>query len=184
MNYFGKNDLIIGGVKMNNKNNVFDEMQQKVIGDAGVVCTVITFIYLLVECVYKYVKTKDIFSCTWELGLLILISLIFYLFVSRIKEMNIPKTFIGRKELPTDNSKESKKKRVISYLAEALAFSVALSVITFGFSKMGIDIVNNTEILIDAVGLFAVAMVINFIVGEYSCNKYEIWKKSLDDEDE
>ena len=61
---------------------------------------------------------------------------------------------------------------------------MALSVITFGFSKMGVDIVSNTEILIDAVGLFVVAMVINFIVGEYSCNKYEIWKKSLDDEDE
>ena len=168
---------------MNNKNNVFDEMQQKVIGDAGVVCTVVTFIYLLVECVYKYIKTKDIFSCTWELGLLILISLIFYIFVSRIKEMNVPKTFLGRK-LPTDKSKESKKKRIISYLIEALAFSIALSVITFGFSKMGVDIVSNTEILIDAVGLFVVAMVINFIVGEYSCNKYEIWKKSLDDEDE
>ena len=38
---------------MNNKNNVFDEMQQKVVGDAGVVCTVITFIYLLVECLKR-----------------------------------------------------------------------------------------------------------------------------------
>ena len=168
---------------MNNKNNVFDEMQQKVVGDAGVVCTVITFIYLLVECVYKYIKTKDIFSCTWELGLLILISLIFYIFVSRIKEMNVPKTFLGRK-LPTDKSKESKKKRIISYLIEALAFSIALSVITFGFSKIGVDAVSNIDILIEAVGLFVVAMGINFIVGEYSCNKYELWKKSLDDEDE
>lgn len=167
---------------MNNKDGMLDEMQQKVVGDAGVICTVVTFIYLLVECVYKYVKTKDIFSCTWELGLLILISLILYVFVSRIKEMSIPKTVLGRK-LPTDKSKESKKKRIISYLVEAATFSIALAIITFVFSKMGVEVVSNMNILIETLGLFVVAMVINFIVGEYSCNKYEIWKKSLDDED-
>ena len=164
-----------------NKNNVFDEMQTKVIGDAGVVCTTVTFIYLLVESVYKYIKTKDIFSCTWELGLLILISAIFYLFVGRIKEMNVPKTVFGR-ELPTDKSKESKRKRRVSYLGEALVFSVALSVICFGFSNMGVDPMGYTEILIEAVGLFIVAGLINFIAGEYSCNRYEKWIKSLDEE--
>ena len=166
-----------------NKDGMLDEMQQKVVGDAGVVCTVVTFIYLLVECVYKYIKTKDIFSCTWELGLLILISVIFYLFVGRIKEMNVPKTVFGR-ALPTDKSKESKRKRMVSYVVEALVFSIALSVISFGFSKMGVDAMGYTEILIEAVGLFIVAGLINFVVGEYYCNKYEKWIKSLDEEDE
>ena len=166
-----------------NKNGVFDEMQQKVVGDAGVVCTVVTFIYLLVECVYKYIKTKDIFSCTWELGLLILISVIFYLFVGRIMEMIVPKPVFGR-ALPTDKSKESKRKRMVSYVVEALVFSIALSVISFGFSKMGVDAMGYTEILVEAVGLFVVAGLINFIAGEYSCNKYEKWIKSLDEEDE
>lgn len=166
----------------NKNNSMLDEMQQKVVGDAGVICTVVTFVYLLVECVYKYIKTKDILSCSWELGLLLIISVIFYLFIGRIREMSVPKTVFGR-TLPTDKSKESRVKRIKSYLLEALLFLVALSVITLVFSKMGVDIVSGKEILIEGVGLFVIATIINFFFGEYSCNKYEKWIKSLDDED-
>ena len=59
------------------KNKAIDEMQERLMGRAGIICVEITILYLIIECIYKYITTKDILNCTWEIGLILIIAVVF-----------------------------------------------------------------------------------------------------------
>ncbi|MBS4537948.1 hypothetical protein GOQ27_05715 [Clostridium sp. D2Q-11] len=164
-----------------NGNRVIDERQERKIGKAAIISSLVTYFYLLVEITYKYIKTKDISSLDWEIILLILNSVIFYLVTRDQKEMNLPKSILGKK-LPTSQSKEARKKRFISYIYQSILFSVSIGVITFIFSVMKVDSISYFNILLEILGLFLISLIIEYIIGERRCKKYVKWEKSLDED--
>lgn len=157
------------------RNLTFDEMQEKAIGRAGIICTVITVIYLLAISIYKYIMTKDILKCSEELGLLMIICVVFYLCIGNQKEMNLPKTITGI-TLPTDENKVSIRKRFFAYLIDSLMFSVALIIITYVFER------TTKHLLLEGISLFLVSLILDYIIGEIRCKKYRQWEKELDNE--
>lgn len=165
---------------MNNKikrKSVFDEMEQKTLGKAGVICSTIIIFYLLIESTYKYINTKDISNCSHELILLSIICCIFYLFISKQKEMNLPKSFLG-KTLITEQTKDAYKRRVTSYIYDSISFTIGLSVITYM-----VDSIKPSIALLETIGLFIISLLFSYIIGEKKCKRYEKWQKSLDEEE-
>lgn len=162
-------------------NKILDERQEQAIGNSGVVITLITFFYLLIEITYKYVSTKDILSCNWEIVLLIIMSAVFAVANRKQKELNLPKSILGR-PLPTEETKTAHKRRVISYFLEALCFAVGMTVFTVTFSLMGVEEVYSILLLgLEFVGLFIVSFVLDYIWGEHLCKKYNQWLRTIDE---
>lgn len=157
-----------------NRNNGLDERQERIIGKAGVIATLITYIYLIVEMLYKYVTTKDIFNCNWELGLLIIISVVINVIIRTDKELDLPKNFVGI-TLSLGNTKEDKLTRIKDYLVDSIVFSIIIGVITCFF-----ECVNIKYLIIEGFGLLIVSFIISYFSGEHKIKKYNKW---LDEEE-
>lgn len=173
MSYSGK---IEGGTMRNHNNKkAFDEMQEKSLGEAGVICTSVAIMYLTIEATYKYVTTRDISNSSWEIILILIICAVFSLVIRGQKEMNLPKSTLG-KVLPTEQMGYARNQRIISYVCDSVLFSIALTAITYA-----IDSGSLFKLLIEAVLLFIISLTLNYAIGERKCRKYEEWEKSLDE---
>lgn len=151
---------------------VLDERQTQAIGNAESLITLITFIYLLIEITYKYVSTKNILNCSWEIVLLIIIGIVFVVATRKQKELNLPKSIFG-KTLPTEKSKSAHKKRLISYMVTSMFFACAFTVLTVIFSLLGVDEVYSIYLIgLQFVGLFIIFFILDYILGEHQCIKY------------
>lgn len=171
---------------MGKKNNAFgnkilDERQKEAIGNAGVITTLITIFYLLIEITYKYVSTKDILSCNWEIVLLIIISAVFAVAIRKQKELNLPKSIFGR-TLPTEKTKAAYKRRLLSYFLNSLCFAVGITVFTVIFSRLGVDEVYSIYFLgLEFAGVFIGSFVLDYVWGEHQCKKYNQWLETIDE---
>lgn len=152
----------------------FDEMQEKALGKAGIICSIVTILYLVIEATYKYNLTKDILDCTWEIILILIICIIYRLCTIDPKEMNLPKSVLGKK-LPTEQTKQARKKRLISYICESILFAT----ISFIF-----DYIFDSEVpaypFIELISLFIISLFIDYIIGEKRCKSYTEWEIYLD----
>lgn len=176
MTYFGRM------MKMtNNKKIIIDERQQKSIGVISNFVVIFTMIYLLIEITYKYITTKDIATSTWEIVLLILMSVVFSIGMKLNKEINLPTSLLGR-ILPSDHSKEAKQSRVKTYLLKSVAFGTALTAITIFFTFF-IEIeqqLETIEYVGEFFGLVIIYFVFSYIFGEYNIKKYNRYMENLD----
>jgi hypothetical protein len=162
-------------------NKILDERQERSIGNAGGIISLITFFYLLIEITYKYVSTKDILSCNWEIVLLIIILFIFTVATRKQKELNLPKSIFGR-TLPTEKTKAARKNRVISYSLSSLFFAVSIIVLTVVFSLLGVEEVYSILFLsLEFVGLFIISFILDYVLGEHRCKKYNHWLETIDE---
>lgn len=162
-------------------NKILDERQERTIGNAGVITYLITVLYLLIEITYKYVSTKDILNCNWEIVLLIIISAVFAFAIRKQKELNLPKSILG-KILPTENTKEAYKRRLLSYFLNSLCFAIGITVLTVIFSLLGVDEVYSILLLgLEFAGLFIVSFVLDYVWGEHRCKKYNQWLETIDE---
>jgi hypothetical protein len=179
MNYSGRIKL---KKKYNaRRNEILDERQTQSIGNAGGIITLITVFYLLIEITYKYVSTKDILSCSWEIILLIIISVVFIVANRKEKELNLPKSIFGR-ILPTEKTKAAHKTRVISYFFKSLSLAVSLIFFTVIFSLLGVEEVYPIPLLVlQFAGIFIIFFVLDYIWGEHLCKKYNQWLKNIDE---
>lgn len=159
------------------KNKAIDEMQERLMGRAGIICVEITILYLIIECIYKYITTKDILNCTWEIGLILIIAVVFRVITRNDKEMNLPKSILG-KRLPTEQTKGAKMKRVFAYLCDSMIFTTVQVIFTYI-----LDSESPTYILIEAIMIFTISFVIDYKMGEKRCRSYEEWESSLDEEE-
>lgn len=164
-----------------NKKIIIDERQQKSVGNISTLIVILAIIYLLVEITYKYITTKDILTTSWEIVLLMLMSIVFSIGMKLNKEINLPTSFLGR-TLPTDTSKESKQNRMKSYLLKAFAFSTALTLITLFFTFFIVveEKLSAIQYIGEFFGLFIVYIIFSYISGEYNIKKYNKYMKSLD----
>lgn len=168
--------------KSNHNNNypIIDERQKKVVGDISSFILLITIIYLLVEIAYKYTTTKDILTTSWEIVLIILISIIYTVGMSLKKEIDLPKSFLGKK-LPTGNSKKIKRIRIKSYLLKSIFFSTAITAITLFFTFTGVEKkLRVIEYISEFLGLILIYFLLSYIISEYNIKKYNKYMKSLD----
>ena len=88
--------------------------------------------------------------------------------------MNLPKSVLGKK-LPTEQTKQARKKRLISYICESILFAT----ISFIF-----DYIFDSEVpaypFIELISLFIISLFIDYIIGEKRCKSYTEWEIYLD----
>ena len=154
----------------------------------------VTYIYLLVETFYKFISTKDIFNCTWEIGLLVLMPIIICVVLRSEKEVMIPNTLSG-KEIDKNMTPKAKSNRKRSYLFDSILFAgglTAASIAAYCFGvKDAIDIYlipNLSEsasmmvsFFLEFTGLFIVSYLVDYIWGEHSVKQYNKIINEFDD---
>lgn len=165
---------------MKNRVIVQDERTNENIGKASTIALGVAIIYSLIEAVYKYITTKDISNCSWEIGLIVVTSLVFYI-ASRSKyDADLPKTFMGS-VLPTGLNKKDKSARIKSYCFEGVVFAVGMvvfDVVGAYFVKddaISFQIVTNNSVLnwlITFATLFLISTIFDYIAGELAVKKY------------
>lgn len=152
----------------------------------------ITIIFLIVAfillgvAIFKIIKEKDINAASTETTILLLVSVI-YVFYKVIKDKNFSPTNIKGEKLPTKEDKETKRKRIKSYLIESLVFSiivVCLDFISILFFKESTDlfifnnISSNLNIFLNLLITFILCMLISFgfeyLIGELFIKKERI----------
>lgn len=154
----------------------------------------VTYIYLLVEAFYKFISTKDIFNCTWEIGLLVLMPLIICIGLRCEKAVMIPKTLSG-KEIDKEMTPKAKSNRKRSYLFDSILFAVGLtaaSIVAYCFgAKDAIDIYLIPNIsksasmmvsfFLEFAGLFIVSYFVDYLWGEHTVKQYNKIINEFDD---
>ncbi len=168
-----------------------DERQNQIIGKAAGITFIITYFYVLIECIYKYLSTWNINNCSWEIGLLVLMPVSFLFFAKKDDSLLLPRT-INNKEMNFEMTSAAKKSRIIEYTKEALLFSIVMLAIDALIGFLGnfqwstfIDIINSgrlTNYILYAIyallGQFIISFVIDYSWSEYKIKKYN---KMLDE---
>lgn len=171
-----------------------DERQIKLGLKACAATIAVAYIYLLVEAFYKFLSTKNIENCSWEIGLLVLIPFTI-LFVGRKDEQILLPKKVSGEELPIELTKDSKKERVKNYLVNSIGFSIGMICISFIVAfvgKMPLDfyfpiagVSSVVNIALNCFIEFAVLFIISFLVdynyGEYQVRSYNRKLKDLED---
>lgn len=172
-----------------------DERQHELGLKTCATAILVTYIYLLIEIFYKLFSTKNIENCTWEIGLIILISATI-IFVGRKDEAILLPKKISGKELPVDITRACKRERIKNYFLDSIIFSVAMILISLAlmfigkipldsyFVISGISKALNITLncFIEFVFLFIISLIIDYGVGEYQIRKYDKKLKDLEDD--
>lgn len=168
-----------------------DERQRKLGLKACGAAILLTYIYLLIEIFYRLFSTKNIENCTWEIGLIILISGTI-LFVGRKDEAILLPKKISGKELPVDLTRACKRERIKNYFLDSIIFSgsmIFISLVLIFVWKIPLDSylmlsgiskeLNITlNCFVEFVFLFIISLIIDYSLGEYQIHKYN--KKIMD----
>lgn len=168
-----------------------DERSQQIIVKAMAITLALAYVFLFITCIWKYATTKDITNSTFELFLIVLIPLSIAWFDRKDESLLIPRTFTG-KEYPTESNEQTKKKRKVYYVYNALGLAgifLFLEIIDsifiqkdwhyFTFNSAWSNTVNifitlSLEYVIGVIVFF----MIGFVWSELSLKRY---KRKLDD---
>ena len=177
---------------MKNKKSISsDERTKKNTGAAAAVTLAVVWAVLLVIGIVKGIKYgADVVP---EELLIFLGSLLIFLLLNMRKNgPDLPKTFFG-KPLPSENTPEAKKVRVKAYVADSVLNALLLSALNIALRLIEPDFKYTTLTLNSMVGtvavnlaldfavMFAVFMLLDYILGERSVKKYN---QMLEDEGE
>lgn len=99
-----------------------DERSQQIIVKAMAITLALAYVFLFITCIWIYATTKDITNSTFELILIVLIPLSIAWFARKDESLLIPRTFTG-KEYPTESNEQTKKKRKVYYVYNALGLA-------------------------------------------------------------
>jgi len=172
-----------------------DERQFKIASRSWAITVLITYIYLLVEITYKYSTTKDISACTWEIVLLIVMTVVMWISQRKDEAVSLPRTISG-KEVSTELNSQGKHSRLKYYFIDSFVFSVSMiiiSVIFYLFANIPLGFYFKiSEVsegfnlfictVIEFTILFLVSFMFNYIWIEYKVKKYNKAIQKLEDE--
>lgn len=158
-----------------------DERQHEIVGTASTIATLVTFFYLLAEITYKFITTKNILNCGWEIVLIMIISVIFFIVMRLKKEMDIPKTFFG-KILTTELTKEARKIRIKTYLLNSLFFALSVTVISLVFTLIteSVESLSTLAAAGEFFGLFVISAILSYFWYEYQVKAYNKYIDNLE----
>jgi len=153
-----------------------------------------TYAFIMLAAIWKYVRTGDIMNSAWEIGLLVFIPFSVLWFARKDEALLLPKTFLSE-ELPTESDASSKERRKRQYAMNALAFSIAFTLLTivaaFLIEKNGEPFILFKSLSASwnyvisfslmLVSDFAVFFLLNYVGGEYVIKKYNRHLDELED---
>lgn len=171
-----------------------DERQYKLGLRACAAAVLVAYVYLLIEIFYKFISTKKIENCAWEIGLLVLMSFII-IFVGRKDEAILLPKKVSGKEMPIELSKAYKRERIRNYIFNSILFSIAMVSISFVLPLIGkipldfylpiadkdkwLNIVINCSV--EIIVLFFISFVLDYSLGECHIRRYNKKLKDLEE---
>lgn len=153
----------------------YDEMEKEVIGKACIACTITAIVYSMGVGLYKYIVTKDIYNCKYEIGLIIILAIVYSLFIKERKEMNHPKTIWG-KRIPIHNDKKSVFIRRIYCALDSLVGTIIFQIIFYNVVYHA----GLSYIAWESIFLYVIAYIIEYFYIEGKCKEYKEWEELLD----
>ncbi len=165
-------------MKLKDKKKESSINNDKIVLGAFILAYIVDFVFLVV----RFIDKKDLYFCSTEIGLLLIITIILSVFMMLTKEDKNAKTVFGQKI--TKSTKKSK--RVLHYLFESLYFSMILTTIIailIVSNKLFIDfygIMENNVILsiiLTLLGIFIGLSIIVFLI-EYFVREKMLNKKN------
>jgi hypothetical protein len=146
---------------------------------------VITYFYILIVAISKYVNTKDITNSAWEIGLLVLIPFSILWFSRKDESIMLPKKFRGS-ELPIGSDVKTRKQRKKHYAIDSIGLSIGFAIVTmiavFFIEKdeKGLLLFSNLNKTLNWILIVGIEVIVGFIVfyaiayiwGEWSIKRY------------
>lgn len=157
-----------------------DERQTAIVSNAAIITLVLTLFLVIGKMAVNYVMTKEI--QTWDIILMLFIICVFTLGCMKDKAHFVPKN--KGVEL---NKSGDKKLRIKLYIRDAVQFALVMTILEIiGYFIIGDDSIGNFQIisslspelsyiicaLASAVGMFVIAIGVNYLLGEHSVKKY------------
>ncbi len=175
-----------------------DERSQEITAKAMAITLGLVYIFLLILCTWKYISTKDIFNCTWELFLIVAIPASIWWFSRKDERVGLPTMFATGKEVPIGMDADAKRTRKTNYLWKSLAFATAIILLTIGDSLF---VQRDWELLVffphwsagmNILGTLSVEFVtcvmvfygLSYLWGEWEIKRYNRRMTDLEDNDE
>lgn len=107
-----------------------DERSKEIFAKSMAITLALIYLGIFVSCIWKYVTTKDIMNCTWEIILIVMIPLSISWFARKDESLLIPKMMMTGKELPTELDEVAKKTRKGYYFWDALGLATVFLLLT------------------------------------------------------
>lgn len=174
---------------MNKKVIFADERTNQHIGKVCVWTVLVTYVYLIVELVYKVLIKNQVEDCGWPIVLLLLISVI--LAVGNRKNVNaqLPRSFTG-KALPLDPHGKDKRVRLFYYAIDSIIFALIMTVVYYleeyfrnNPSANLAKFIQNflPSMIAEVIVVFLLSFLLEYLYREHVVKKYNA---SLKDDDE